>query len=193
MGSELDQDYGQADKAIALIRNACPSECWPFVEALLGNPDMSIAAAERAVGWPQGAGRRALANPRVREAIGAILLDRRDRYRHIRDRALLTLAEIAFFDPADAWGNGGVKPLPEMPSGLRLAVSEYEERISATGEITRKVKFHNRVKVLELLLAHFEDPGETADAIDATPPTKFVFRGVQIPPGQRAALGHDTE
>lgn len=178
-------EIASADKALAIIQKSCPTDYWPFVEAFLADPKLNISAAERKAGLPPGAGQRALAHPGVRSTIGAIMSDRRDRYRDIRDKALLILADIAFHDPAEAWDPDGVGVLrlPDMPPSLRLAVSEYEERVSPDGTVTRKVKFHDRVKVLQILLQQFGDPGETVEAQGTT--TVVRLRGVETPAAER--------
>lgn len=175
-------EVASEDRALALIRRECPTEYWPFVEALLADPKLNISAAERKAKLPKGSGQRILAHPGVRSTIGAIFSDRRDRYRDIRDKALLILADIAFHDPAAAWDEGGVGllRLPDMPPNLRLAVSEYHEWTTPDGTTHRKVKFHDRVKVLQILLQQFEDPGEEKDAVEAQGQTVVVrLRGVE--------------
>lgn len=176
-------EIASADKALMLIKRECPTDYWPFVEALLADPKLNIAAAERKSGVPKGSGVRILAHPGVRSTIGAIFSDRRDRYRDIRDKALLILADIAFHDPAAAWDDEGVGllRLPDMPASLRLAVSEYHEWTTPDGTVHRKVKFHDRVKVLQILLQQFDDLGE--DKVVEAQGTTTVVRLRGLDPG----------
>lgn len=169
-----------ADKTLAMVQASCPQDAWPFVEAFLAEPELNIARAEKAVGWPAGAGARCLADPRVRNVIGQILQDTRARQGHIRDRAILTLAQIAFYDPADAWDEKGLGmlSLKDMPLDLRMAVTEYTETVKANGDKVTRVKFTDRVKVLDMVLKMFGALEEdTEGKLESLP--QITFRGVQ--------------
>lgn len=170
-------DSDPAEKTLAMLQASCPSDMWPFVEAFLADPDLSIARAEKAVGWPAGAGRRALADPRVRNVIGEILQDARRRNANIRDKALFTLAQVAFFDPAEAWDeNNRLMHIRNMPEAVRMSITSYEQIEKNNGDIVTRVKFADRTKVLDMVLRMFqlyEGVEEEADTVHVT------FRGVQ--------------
>lgn len=166
------------DKTLAVVQASCPPEDWPFVEAFLCEPELNIAKAEKACGWPAGAGKRALAKSRVRNVIGQILQDVSARHTKIRDKALFTMAQIAFYDPADAWSEDHrLLHIRDMPLAVRMSVTEYQETIKPNGDVFTKVKFSDRVKVLEMVLKTFQAFEEEDKSTDQL--ANITLRGVQ--------------
>lgn len=70
------------------------------------------------------------------------------------DKVVATLANIAFADPAEAFDEDGVlKPWHEMPPDVRAAIAGIGESFGDKGT-SRRLKFSDRIRALELLGRH---------------------------------------
>jgi phage terminase small subunit len=111
-------------------------------------------------------GARLLKNAKVRDAIDAAKRAQQERVEITADTVLRELLRIARVDVGEAFDNdtGALKPLKDMPEDVRRAISgvEVDELWGGGGrdriEIgqTRKVKFWDKVKSLELLGKHLK-------------------------------------
>lgn len=93
----------------------------------------------------------------VQDAIAAAQEIREKRLDITADRVVAELARLAFADTTTAvrieGGRVVVQDTDEMDENTRLAISEISETVTTNGG-TLKVKFHDKVKALELLSRH---------------------------------------
>lgn len=125
-------------------------------------------AAIRAGYSPKSAesqGARLLSNAKVREAVDAAKTKRANRVEVTQDEVLRELLRIARTDIGDAFDDKGrFREFKDMPVDLRRAISSVETLEEFTGSgadrvqsgQTRKVKFWDKVKALELLGKHLK-------------------------------------
>lgn len=171
------------DAVAALLSTTVPEDQFRFVEALLADPDMSIAGAERTCGLKPGTGARWLKDARVRECLGQLVRDRAQRHADIRDQVIIALWAMAGADPRKAWRNGVQLPPDELPDEL-AAILVSAEPIFSAGMPTGcyRYKFSSKQDLLLSLLKHFGDIAAGRDrtvaagAIEAG--TKIIFRGI---------------
>lgn len=114
-------------------------------------------------------GSKLLGKPEISEKIAAGKAERSKRTKVTQDRIIKELARIAFVDLRKAYEKGGeLKDPVELPADMAHAISAIEvdthfvrqgadsEEIGVT---TRKVKFHSKVRALEVLLEHVKTTG----------------------------------
>lgn len=123
-----------------------------FVEEYAANPNVRRAA--RVVGLG-GNPSKFMARPQVIAAIRAMREQRAKRMQLSNDSIIRALCRIAEVDPAELFDEmGNPLPLDRVPSDTRrsLASVTITERHGENGSVvSRKVKFNDRLKALELL------------------------------------------
>ena len=100
---------------------------------------------------------RLLTNEDVQSAVKSALAARTERVEITQDMVLRELARVAFADTTSAvrieGGRVVVQDTDEMDENTRRAISEISETKTLNGG-TLKIKFHDKVKALELLSRH---------------------------------------
>lgn len=140
--------------ALIVLRANTPEAIVRFVDALLADPEMRAGVAGQAIGLnPQQAGVM-LRDSRVIQLIAAMTQSLRETNASLRLQAVQMLAQIAAFDPADAFGeNGMIKRMRDIPPLARAAIKSYREK--ADGSI--QIEWIDRVRVIDMLMKCFGD------------------------------------
>lgn len=102
-----------------------------------------------------------LRKPEIQKRVAALMAERAKRTRITKDRVLEGIAELAYFDIADAYDErGAVKPLHEMPPALRHAIAGIEsQELQIDGVVVghvRKLKLVDRPRAYEMLGRHMK-------------------------------------
>ena len=98
-----------------------------------------------------------LRRPYVQEYLEKAMEDRAERAKVTADRTIKEVAQIAFFDPADAFeDSGALKKIKEMPRSVRCVISELEFKYNPRDKVSypSKIKFHDKLTALQNLLKH---------------------------------------
>ncbi len=106
---------------------------------------------------------RLLRNAKVQEYIQKRIKEREERTEITQDQVINELAKIAFFNPKEIFNDNGslknIKDIEDKDAGVIIGIDSYEEYIGrgeereAIGE-TKKIKFADKLKALELLGKH---------------------------------------
>lgn len=138
-----------------------------FVQEFL--VDLNGTAAARRAGYKGNertlavTGARLLRSANVAKRIEAAKVERMNRTKITADVVLGEILRLSRADLADAFDkNGNLKPIHEIPEDVRRAISavEVDELFDGKGKdrkhvgFTRKVKFWDKTKALELLCKH---------------------------------------
>ena len=123
--------------------------------------DLNATQAAIRAGYSKGSAARyaveLLNKTHVAEAIRKAMAERNQRVEISQDRILEELACIAFGDLRDlaTWDEHGVKlkSSTELTDEQAAAISEIAETVTKDGG-NRKIKRHDKVKALELLMRH---------------------------------------
>ena len=135
-----------------------------FVEEFL--VDKNATAAAKRAGYSKktahSIGSENLIKPEVKKEISAALKEQSERTLITADRVLEEIYNLAMCDIGEAYNeDGSLKPIKEIPEAIRRAISSVEtEEIkgpdgSCFGQ-TKKIKFWEKSKNLEMLAKHFK-------------------------------------
>lgn len=140
-----------------------------FVEEYL--VDLNATKAAERAGYSKASarsiGHELLTKPDIQNEIAAAKAARSKRTAITQEKVLRELARIAFVDLRRAYVAGGqLKEPSDLPSDMAHAIAsiEVDELFEGRGKnrepvgYTRKVRFHSKVRALEILLEHL---GET--------------------------------
>lgn len=98
---------------------------------------------------------RLLGNVRVSAAISKAMHRRAERVEVKADEVLRELLRLALADVGEAFqADGRLKPIHEMPSDMRRAISGVEAVETEDGGTLRKVRFWDKTRALEMLGRH---------------------------------------
>lgn len=120
---------------------------------------LNATKAYLAAGYKDGKGAHAAAGkvkarPRVAAAIAQAKAERAERFRPTQDRVIQELAALAFADPREVatWGGGyfSLRPSDEIHPEAAASIASLK-----AGQHGPSVKFHDKVRALQLLMAHF--------------------------------------
>jgi phage terminase small subunit len=152
-----------------------------FVEEYLVDLNATQAYLRSHPGVTDGTARtessKLLAKPDIQDRIAAAKLKRSNRTRVTQDRIVRELARIAFVDLRRAYGPDGALKHPKyLPADLAHAIAGIEVDEILVGRArehigdTKKVKFHSKIRALEVLLEHVK----TTDGNGNDRPVSFV-------------------
>jgi phage terminase small subunit len=133
-------------------------------------------------------GSELLGKTRVREAVDEALRGRAVRVEVRQDDVLRELLNLALVDIGDAFdGEGRLKDLSAMPPGVRRAISsiEVEEHADEDGilVVTRKLRFWDKPKSLELLGKHLKLFTDRVEHSGALTLEQLVAQSMKKPEG----------
>lgn len=157
--------------ALEVLRTQVPARLFRFAETVAAQRETDLNAAAEAVGAP-GQGERLMRDPRTCKVLAAIIGSDAEANKDTRKAALLMLATLCSFDPAEAFDQYN-HPLPmhSIPPAVRAAIRSYE--VKPDGSV--KITFYSRLEALKLLFMHFGDIDNRALAIGGH--ATVVFRG----------------
>lgn len=131
--------------------------------------DLNGTNAAIAAGYSEKSARsqasKLLAMPEIQDRIDFLNRERQARVQITSDMILLELLKIARTDIGQAFDvNGNMKPINEIPEDVRRAIQaiEVDELFEGQGHertqvgLTKKIKFWDKVKSLELLGKHLK-------------------------------------
>lgn len=123
--------------------------------------DLNATQAAKRAGYSEQSARQQgsenLSKPAIQERIEALMQERSRRVEVTSDLVLSELLLIARTDLSRAFdAQGNLLPVPKIPEEIRRAISAVEVTVSATGIATKKVKFLDKIKSLELLGKHLK-------------------------------------
>lgn len=139
---------------------------------LPGTPDHAPSAPIRAGFTPTVAARASvfLRDPHIAEEIKAALLARAKRTEITADRVLKEIARIAFLDTRSlvSWDQDGVTVVPssELSDDDAAAVASAEVVFSGDGDRVVRVKPHDKMDALKLLMKHLGLSGTIRVQVD---------------------------
>lgn len=158
--------------ALTLLRTSTPERLYRFAELVAADPDLRLEPAAAAVGQP-GKGPEMMRDPRTLKVFAAMVQELRDTHKEIRSQTVQMLAQLAVYDPAEAFTlDGRPKNIHDIPPLARAALKGYKVK----GDGSVEIQWIDRLRVLELLMAHFGDidhGGRMAEGGMA----QVVFRG----------------
>lgn len=192
----MSSQEGPADALALLSAQLTPQER-AFADAFVADPQMSLAGAVRAAGYPvpdsraSSYGESLMKRAPVQKYIAWIHAERRDRHRDIRDGCLQALWGLASgWDIKDLIGSVSVivedeegnkrsveerncLPPDELPPLLRAAVKEV-----SFNKGRWSYKFVDKSQILMLLLKHFGelDKLQAPAPVEATPVKTRVWK-----------------
>lgn len=123
--------------------------------------DLNATQAAKRAGYSEQSARQQgsenLSKPAIQERIEALMQERSRRVEVTSDLVLSELLLIAKTDLSRAFdAQGNLLPVPKIPEEIRRAISAVEVTVSALGVATKKVKFLDKIKSLELLGKHLK-------------------------------------
>lgn len=132
---------------------------------LLKNATQSAIKAGYSQKTAGSIGQRLLKDVEIQNELNRRLQKQGERVMCKSDDVLLELKRIAMLDITTAFDNeGNLKPINEIPADVRNAIAsiETDELFIGSGETrttygrTKKLRFHDKVKALQLLAQHFK-------------------------------------
>lgn len=124
--------------------------------------DFNGARAARDAGYSKNASNvtasKLLANPNVGEYIQHLLELKSQRTQITADKVIAEIAKVAFHNAEDFYDDEGLKPLSELSSEAKAAISSYQTKRIKIGKDEHVdvpiMKVHDKMKALELLGKH---------------------------------------
>lgn len=163
--------------ADALLRTQVSDQEFALCHALLADPELCMANAARAVGLEPVTARRILSKANVRQCLGELLRERKERHEDVRSSVVLMLWRMACADPRGAWKDGVQLAPHELPDDLAAVLESVTPIVHEGVAVAWKYTFAKRVSILDLLLKHSDAPKAEAQRVAGNQAT-VIFRGV---------------